>query len=83
VRFLRRLFVLPIRFYQRVISPLTPPSCRFEPSCSEYGAQAILAHGVVKGILLGCWRILRCQPFCEGGHDPVPEKGRWRRVRTE
>lgn len=83
MKLLRRLFVLPIRFYQRVISPLTPPSCRFEPSCSEYGAQAILAHGVLKGILLGTWRILRCQPFCEGGFDPVPEKGRWRRARAE
>lgn len=76
--FLRRLFVLPIRAYQRLISPLTPPSCRFEPSCSEYGAQAILAHGVLKGLLLGAWRILRCQPFCTGGLDPVPPKGRWR-----
>jgi len=83
VKLLRRLCVLPIRLYQRVISPLTPPSCRFEPSCSEYGARSILEHGVVKGILLGTWRILRCQPFCEGGLDPVPEKGRWRRTRTE
>jgi len=83
VSLLRRLFVLPIRFYQRVISPLTPPSCRFEPSCSEYGAQAILAHGVLKGILLGTWRILRCQPFCAGGLDPVPAKGRWGRARAE
>lgn len=83
MRWLRRLFVLPIRFYQRVISPLTPPSCRFEPSCSEYGAQAILAHGVLKGVLLGTWRILRCHPFCEGGLDPVPDKGRWRRARAE
>lgn len=78
MRFLRRLFVLPIRAYQRVLSPLTPPSCRFEPSCSEYGAQAILAHGVLKGILLGTWRILRCQPFSTGGLDPVPPPGRWK-----
>ena len=78
MRFLRRLFVLPIRAYQRVLSPLTPPSCRFEPSCSEYGAQAILAHGVLKGILLGTWRILRCQPFSDGGLDPVPPPGRWK-----
>lgn len=78
MRLLRQLFVLPIRAYQRVVSPLTPPSCRFEPSCSEYGAQAILAHGVLKGILLGTWRILRCQPFTQGGLDPVPPPGRWR-----
>jgi hypothetical protein len=81
VKWLRRLFVLPIRVYQRVISPLTPPSCRFEPSCSEYGAQAILAHGVLKGILLGIWRILRCQPFSDGGLDPIPPPGRWRGAR--
>ena len=78
MKFLRRLFVLPIRAYQRWISPLTPPSCRFEPSCSEYGAQAVLAHGLVKGTLLGVWRILRCPPFCAGGFDPVPARGRWK-----
>lgn len=77
-RFLRRLFVFPIRVYQRVLSPLTPPSCRFVPSCSEYGAQAVLVHGLVKGVLLGAWRILRCQPFTEGGLDPVPPPGRWK-----
>ena len=78
VKLLRRLFVLPIRAYQRWISPLTPPSCRFEPSCSEYGAQAVLAHGLGKGTLLGLWRILRCHPFCAGGFDPVPARGRWK-----
>jgi len=75
---LRRLAVLPIRFYQRWLSPLKPPSCRFEPTCSEYALQAVLAHGIVKGTLLGIWRILRCHPFCEGGLDPVPERGRWK-----
>jgi len=78
MRWLRQLFVLPIRVYQRVLSPLTPPSCRFEPSCSEYGAQAILAHGFFKGWLLALWRILRCHPFNEGGLDPVPPPGRWK-----
>ena len=81
MRLLRQIFVLPIRLYQRVLSPLTPPSCRFEPSCSEYGAQAILAHGVLKGVLLASWRILRCQPFCAGGLDPVPPAGRWKNER--
>ncbi|HEX6881751.1 MAG TPA: membrane protein insertion efficiency factor YidD [Planctomycetota bacterium] len=75
---LRRLFVLPIRAYQRWLSPLKPPSCRFHPTCSEYALQAVLAHGIVKGTLLGIWRILRCHPFCEGGLDPVPERGRWK-----
>lgn len=78
MKFLRRLAVLPIRFYQRFVSPFLPPTCRFEPSCSEYGLQTILAHGVVKGTLLTVWRILRCQPFCKGGADPVPPPGKWR-----
>jgi hypothetical protein len=78
MKWLRRACVLPIRAYQRWISPLFPPSCRFEPSCSEYGAQALLAHGLLKGALLTLWRILRCHPFCAGGHDPVPARGRWR-----
>jgi uncharacterized protein len=75
---LRRLFVLPIRAYQRWLSPLKPPSCRFQPTCSEYALQAVLAHGIVKGTLLGTWRILRCHPFCAGGLDPVPGRGRWK-----
>jgi len=74
----RRLVVLPIRFYQRFVSPLTPPSCRFRPTCSEYGARAILGHGVLKGVVLTSWRVLRCHPFTQGGLDPVPERGRWR-----
>jgi hypothetical protein len=78
----RVLAVLPIRLYQRLISPLTPPSCRFVPSCSEYGAQAILAHGVLKGWLLATWRILRCHPFTAGGLDPVPLRGRWKAEAT-
>lgn len=78
MRLLRQLWVLPIRLYQRLISPLTPPSCRFVPSCSEYGAQAVLVHGVLKGSLLSIWRILRCHPFTEGGLDPVPDPGRWK-----
>lgn len=78
MKFLRKLAVLPIRFYQRFVSPLFPPTCRFQPSCSEYGLQAILAHGVIKGALLTTWRILRCQPLCKGGADPVPPRGKWR-----
>jgi len=78
MRFLRLVLVFPIRVYQRLVSPLFPPSCRFQPSCSEYGAHAILVHGIVKGIALGTWRVLRCHPFCEGGLDPVPPPGAWR-----
>ncbi|WP_397539714.1 membrane protein insertion efficiency factor YidD [Rummeliibacillus pycnus] len=71
---MRKLFILPIRFYQKVISPLKPPSCRFYPTCSNYGIEAIEKHGAIKGGYLTIRRILRCQPFCEGGYDPVPEE---------
>ncbi|HMO79857.1 MAG TPA: membrane protein insertion efficiency factor YidD [Pyrinomonadaceae bacterium] len=57
--------------YKAVVSPFLPPACRFEPTCSEYAAQAVEKYGAVKGTLMGMKRILRCQPFCKGGHDPV------------
>ena len=63
-----------IRLYQRWLSPWLGQNCRFYPSCSQYAIEALRAHGVVYGLLLGAWRILRCNPFCRGGHDPVPEK---------
>jgi len=72
VKFLRRLVTLPIRFYQRFISPWTPAMCRFQPTCSQYGVEAIHHHGVFKGGALALWRILRCHPFSKGGWDPVP-----------
>jgi len=61
-----------IRFYQKFISPLFPPSCRFHPTCSEYTRQAIMRHGAFKGIWLGIVRISKCHPFHPGGYDPVP-----------
>ena len=61
-----------IRFYQRYISPLTGPTCRFHPTCSHYTLQAIEKYGTLKGGWLGLRRILRCHPFHPGGHDPVP-----------
>lgn len=67
-----RALVAAIRVYQRLLSPLLPPSCRFTPSCSKYTVEAIQKHGAVKGGLMGAWRILRCNPFGKGGHDPVP-----------
>ncbi len=78
MRLLRAVFTLPIRFYRRFISPWTPPTCRFRPTCSAYTEEAIRVHGIVKGSLLGCWRILRCQPFSKGGYEPVPPPGRWK-----
>lgn len=63
-----------IWLYQTFLGPLLPPACRFTPSCSEYARQAILVHGVFKGSILALWRILRCQPLCAGGLDPVPPR---------
>ncbi len=63
-----------IRFYQRRISPLFPPMCRYYPTCSAYAAQAVHEHGAVRGSLLAMWRFLRCNPLFPGGYDPVPPK---------
>ncbi len=62
-----------IRCYQLAVSRFLPPQCRFEPSCSRYGFLAIFKHGALKGFLLTGFRLMRCQPFCRAGHDPVPE----------
>ena len=67
------LIVGLIRGYQYFISPLLPPSCRFEPTCSHYAMTALKRHGVVLGMVLATWRILRCNPYCSGGIDEVPE----------
>ena len=59
--------------YRAIISPLFPPSCRFEPTCSEYSIESIKKHGVLWGTAMSGWRILRCNPFVRGGDDPVPD----------
>lgn len=71
-RILVWLLSLPIVFYQRCISPFTPPSCRFTPTCSEYARLALKKHGPIKGLALAIWRILRCNPWGGSGYDPVP-----------
>ena len=69
---MRWLFLNLIRFYQRYISPLKPPSCIYSPTCSHYAYQAISKYGVLKGSLLAVRRIARCHPWAQGGYDPVP-----------
>ncbi len=76
-RALTRLLQAPVRFYRRSISPLLGHHCRFMPTCSQYMLEALEVHGPVKGLLLGLWRLVRCQPLCRWGYDPVPPKGRW------
>jgi len=66
-----RIFVFLIKIYQKLISPLFPPSCRFYPTCSEYSIQAFKKYGVLKGGAKSVWRILRCNPFNKGGFDPL------------
>lgn len=67
-----RFLIWLVRLYQRFISPLTPPSCRYHPTCSNYMVDALQKHGA-KGFLMGLARIGRCHPFVEGGEDPVPD----------
>ncbi|MBM7706922.1 putative membrane protein insertion efficiency factor [Chryseomicrobium aureum] len=71
---MKQIFIAIIRFYQKAISPLTPPSCRFYPTCSHYGVEAIQKHGALKGGFLTVRRISKCHPFHEGGLDPVPDE---------
>lgn len=71
---MKEFFMRCIRFYQRKISPLFPPRCRYYPTCSQYMLTAIARFGVLRGGLMGCLRLLRCNPLFPGGYDPVPEK---------
>jgi hypothetical protein len=67
------LLLLLVKSYRRFVSPLFPPSCRFQPTCSTYALEAIEKHGSLKGGWLAIQRILRCHPFHSGGYDPVPD----------
>jgi putative membrane protein insertion efficiency factor len=70
-RVARAVVVSPIIAYQRVISPLLPRRCRYEPTCSHYAVQAVSRYGILKGLVLAAWRLLRCNPWSPGGWDPV------------
>ena len=69
---MRAIAVFLITIYQKIVSPLFPPSCRFVPTCSQYAKEAITKHGLLTGVYLAARRILRCHPFHDGGYDPVP-----------
>lgn len=71
-RLVRGALIGAVRLYQLTLSRVLPPSCRFEPSCSQYMIEAIAVHGACRGLMLGAWRVLRCNPWGAGGYDPVP-----------
>lgn len=78
----RTVVASPIRLYQRVISPALPRTCKYEPTCSHYAAEAIRTEGVLRGLVLGAWRILRCNPWSHGGYDPVSAQRLFRSRRS-
>jgi uncharacterized protein len=69
-----RVFLLPVNLYRRFISPLMVPHCRYHPTCSAYAVDAIRGYGVLRGLVLAGWRLLRCNPLSKGGFDPVEEQ---------
>ena len=71
---IRTIVIAPIRFYQRFISPGLPRHCKYEPTCSSYAVQAIQEFGILRGLVLAGWRLLRCNPLSDGGFDPVSEQ---------
>ena len=75
----RVLAGFPIRLYRRVISPALPRRCKYHPSCSAYAVQAIQTYGILRGVVLAGWRLLRCNPWSHGGFDPVEQQRLFRR----
>ena len=70
----RTIAVAPVRLYQRVISPALPRRCKYHPTCSTYAVQAIRRYGILRGLVLAGWRLLRCNPWSHGGFDPVEQQ---------
>jgi putative membrane protein insertion efficiency factor len=66
----KAIVLAPIRLYSRFISPALPPRCKYHPSCSAYAVQAVERYGILRGLVLAVWRVLRCNPFSHGGYDP-------------
>jgi uncharacterized protein len=74
VRAARSAVILPIRIYQRLFSGMYGQRCKYYPSCSEYAAQAVMKYGILRGLILAGWRLVRCNPWSHGGFDPVEEQ---------
>ena len=74
MRAMVRIAQAPIVVYQRVISPALPRRCKYEPTCSAYAVQALQQFGILRGLVLATWRLLRCNPFSHGGFDPVQDQ---------
>jgi putative membrane protein insertion efficiency factor len=79
---MRRVVAAPIVAYQRLVSPALPRRCKYEPTCSAYAVQAIGKFGILRGLVLAAWRLLRCNPFSHGGYDPVENQRLFRRRDT-
>lgn len=71
---MKKILMFLVRWYQKNISPLSPPSCKYTPTCSQYSLEALERYGAIKGSYLSIKRILRCHPFAKGGYDPVPKE---------
>ncbi|MBN2694450.1 membrane protein insertion efficiency factor YidD [bacterium] len=71
---IKKIFIKIIKFYQKNISPLKPPVCKYYPTCSNYALEAFQEFNWFKALILSIWRVLRCNPFSKGGYDPIPKK---------
>jgi uncharacterized protein len=82
-RFLAAVALAPIKAYQRFVSPALPRRCKYHPTCSAYAVDAVREFGLLRGIVLAGWRLLRCNPFSDGGYDPVESQTLFKRRRHE